>query len=105
MCHPRRHAGRTKILGVDCSRVRRVRRVHRVRRGRVEQPRAAQGLPLGVVEEMEPIEEIAVRARMEELKKQFPQTETVLANIGRAEKGETTDVNYMEVLVDVTDIF
>ncbi len=35
------------------------------------------------------------------LKKQFPQTKSVLATIGRAEKGETTDANYMEVLVDV----
>ena len=35
------------------------------------------------------------------LKKAFPQTRSVLATIGRAEKGETTDANYMEVLVDV----
>ena len=35
-----------------------------------------------------------------ELKKQFPQVQSVLATIGRAEGGETTDVNYMEVLVD-----
>ncbi|MBU0588329.1 MAG: CusA/CzcA family heavy metal efflux RND transporter [Gammaproteobacteria bacterium] len=35
-----------------------------------------------------------------ELKKQFPQVNSVLATIGRAEGGETTDVNYMEVLVD-----
>lgn len=35
-----------------------------------------------------------------ELKKQFPQVLSVLATIGRAEGGETTDVNYMEVLVD-----
>lgn len=35
------------------------------------------------------------------LKKQFPQTKSVLATIGRAEKGETADVNYMEVLIDV----
>lgn len=34
-----------------------------------------------------------------ELKKQFPQVDTVLATIGRAEGGETTDVNYMEILV------
>jgi cobalt-zinc-cadmium resistance protein CzcA len=32
-----------------------------------------------------------------ELKKQFPQVESVLATIGRAEGGETTDVNYMEL--------
>ena len=35
------------------------------------------------------------------LHKEFPQVKSVLATIGRAEKGETTDVNYMEVLVDV----
>ncbi|MDK9704744.1 MAG: CusA/CzcA family heavy metal efflux RND transporter [Sulfuritalea sp.] len=35
------------------------------------------------------------------LKKEYPQTSSVLATIGRAEKGETTDANYMEVLVDV----
>ncbi len=35
------------------------------------------------------------------LHKEFPQTKSVVATIGRAEKGETTDVNYMEVLVDV----
>ena len=32
------------------------------------------------------------------LRKQFPQTKSVLATIGRAEKGETADANYMEVL-------
>jgi len=37
------------------------------------------------------------------LRKHFSQTKRVLATIGRAEKGETVDVNYMEVLVDVTD--
>jgi cobalt-zinc-cadmium resistance protein CzcA len=35
------------------------------------------------------------------LKKDFPQTKSVLAMIGRAEKGETADVNYMEILVEV----
>ena len=35
------------------------------------------------------------------LKQQFPQVKSTLATIGRAEKGETADVNYMEVLVDV----
>ena len=35
------------------------------------------------------------------LKTHFPQVKSVLATIGRAEKGETTDANYMEVLVDV----
>ena len=32
---------------------------------------------------------------------QFPQVRSVLATIGRAEKGETADVNYMEVLLDL----
>ncbi|MFO1303019.1 MAG: CusA/CzcA family heavy metal efflux RND transporter [Burkholderiales bacterium] len=35
------------------------------------------------------------------LKKQFPQVRSTTATIGRAERGETADVNYMEVLVDV----
>jgi cobalt-zinc-cadmium resistance protein CzcA len=35
------------------------------------------------------------------LKKNFPQVKSSLANIGRAEKGETADVNYMEVLIGV----
>ena len=35
------------------------------------------------------------------LKKSFPQTTSVLAMAGRAEKGETGDANYMEILVDV----
>jgi cobalt-zinc-cadmium resistance protein CzcA len=34
-----------------------------------------------------------------QLKKQFPQVSSVLAQIGRAEGGDTTDVNSMEVLV------
>ena len=35
-----------------------------------------------------------------ELHKQFPQVRSVLATIGRAESGETSDVNYMEVNLD-----
>ena len=35
-----------------------------------------------------------------ELRKQFPQVRSVLATIGRAEGGETSDVNYMEVNLD-----
>lgn len=35
------------------------------------------------------------------LKKHYPQVKSVLATIGRAEKGETADANYMEILVDV----
>ena len=44
-------------------------------------------------------ESLRVSQRMAAELKRFPQTETVLATIGRAEKGETADVNYMEVLV------
>ena len=36
----------------------------------------------------------------DELHKQFPQVRSVLATIGRAEGGETNDVNYMEVNLD-----
>ena len=36
-----------------------------------------------------------------ELHKQFPQVRSVLATIGRAESGETADVNYMEVNLDM----
>jgi len=36
----------------------------------------------------------------EVLHRQFPQVKSVLATIGRAEGGETTDVNYMEVNVE-----
>ena len=47
-------------------------------------------------------ETIRVAARLDAtLKKDFPQVKSTLATIGRAEKGETADVNYMEVLVDV----
>lgn len=35
------------------------------------------------------------------LRERFPQVRSVLATIGRAEKGETADVNYMEVLLDL----
>ncbi len=44
-------------------------------------------------------ESIRVSERIDAtLRKHFPQTKSVLATIGRAEKGETVDVNYMEVL-------
>ncbi|HVY06977.1 MAG TPA: CusA/CzcA family heavy metal efflux RND transporter [Burkholderiales bacterium] len=47
-------------------------------------------------------ESIAVSKRFDAaLKESFPQVNSTLATIGRAEKGETADVNYMEVLVDV----
>jgi len=43
-------------------------------------------------------ESIAISQQVEELIKQkFPEVDTTLAMIGRAEKGETADVNYMEV--------
>jgi len=35
------------------------------------------------------------------LRKEFPQVDAVLATIGRAERGETADVNYMEILLDL----
>ncbi len=37
------------------------------------------------------------------LRGKYPQVRSVLATIGRAEKGETSDVNYMEVLVDMKE--
>jgi cobalt-zinc-cadmium resistance protein CzcA len=46
-------------------------------------------------------ESIRISQRMAAELKKFPQTGSVLATIGRAEKGETTDVNYMEVLVNL----
>ncbi|MGO4702548.1 efflux RND transporter permease subunit [Dyella sp. 2RAB6] len=43
-------------------------------------------------------ESIAISTQVEALIKQkFPEVDTTLAMIGRAEKGETADVNYMEV--------
>ena len=42
-------------------------------------------------------ESIDVSKRIAESFKQFPEVETTLAMIGRAEKGETADVNYMEI--------
>jgi heavy metal efflux system protein len=35
------------------------------------------------------------------LRREYPQVRSVLATIGRAERGETADVNYMEVLLDL----
>ncbi len=37
----------------------------------------------------------------QKLHARYPQVRSVLATIGRAEKGETADVNYMEVLLDL----
>ena len=42
-------------------------------------------------------ESIDVSRRIAESFRQFPEVETTLAMIGRAEKGETADVNYMEI--------
>ena len=45
-------------------------------------------------------ESIAVSKRIDAvLKEHFPQVTSTLATIGRAEKGETADVNYMEILM------
>jgi cobalt-zinc-cadmium resistance protein CzcA len=44
-------------------------------------------------------ESIRVSQQVEATLKQFPQTRSSIAMIGRAEKGETADVNYMEILV------
>ena len=47
-------------------------------------------------------ESVRVSKRMNEvLRARYPQTESVLATIGRAEKGETNNANYMEVVVAV----
>ncbi len=47
-------------------------------------------------------ESIKVSQRFDTLLKQsFPQVKSTLAMIGRAEKGETADVNYMEILIEV----
>ena len=55
------------------------------------------GIPATSLEET-----VRVSQRMNAvLREKFPQTKSVLATMGRAEKGETTDVNYMEVLVAV----
>ncbi len=42
-------------------------------------------------------ESIRISKRIEEALTAFPEVETTLAMIGRAEKGETADVNYMEI--------
>jgi len=42
-------------------------------------------------------ESIDVSNRISEAFKRFPEVDTTLAMIGRAEKGETADVNYMEI--------
>ncbi len=42
-------------------------------------------------------ESIATSRRISDAFRKFPEVETTLAMIGRAEKGETADVNYMEI--------
>lgn len=46
-------------------------------------------------------ESIRISHQMEATLKQFPQTASATAMIGRAEKGETADVNFMEILVNL----
>lgn len=46
-------------------------------------------------------ESIRISERIEAALKAFPQTTSSMAMIGRAEKGETADVNYMEILVNL----
>ncbi len=46
-------------------------------------------------------ESIRISEVLESTLKRFPQTASSLAMIGRAEKGETADVNYMELLVNL----
>jgi len=46
-------------------------------------------------------ESIDLSEKIEKELKTFPQVKHALSMIGRAEKGETADVNYMEILVDL----
>ncbi|MHB1094341.1 efflux RND transporter permease subunit [Thiobacillus sp.] len=46
-------------------------------------------------------ESIRISEHLEAALKTFPQTISAIAMIGRAEKGETADVNYMEILVNL----
>lgn len=46
-------------------------------------------------------ESIRISHQMEATLRQFPQAASATAMIGRAEKGETADVNYMEILVNL----
>lgn len=46
-------------------------------------------------------ESIRISQQMETVLKQFPQVNSAIAMIGRAERGETADVNYAELLVDL----
>ena len=46
-------------------------------------------------------ESIRISEGIEIALKRFPQVKSALATIGRSEKGETADVNYMEIMVDL----
>ena len=46
-------------------------------------------------------ESIRISQQLEKTLKTFPQTDSAIAMIGRAEKGDTADVNYMELLVNL----
>lgn len=46
-------------------------------------------------------ESIEISKRIEQTLSGFPEVNTTLAMIGRAEKGETADVNYMEIYTDL----
>lgn len=49
-------------------------------------------------------ESIRISEQLEATLKKFPQTASSIAMIGRAEKGETADVNYMELLVNLKPV-
>lgn len=49
-------------------------------------------------------ESIRISQQLEKSLSQFPQTASSIAMIGRAEKGETADVNYMEILVNLKPV-
>ncbi len=48
-------------------------------------------------------ESIEISKRIQRALNQFPEVTTTIAMIGRAEKGETADVNYMEIYTGLTD--
>ncbi len=48
-------------------------------------------------------ESIEISKRIERALGEFPEVTTTIAMIGRAEKGETADVNYMEIYTGLTD--
>ena len=47
---------------------------------------------------------IEISKNIEEALSEFPEVETTVAMIGRAEKGETADVNYMEIYTELTPV-